>query len=1018
MNVTRRPLAPTLKQNHAHLLCVGEPEDPDARAASAVREDAVGTWSLHETTLEALERGLQLLREQPGRRVVLDLGDCLCVDEQQWTGPALSRLERVCASVPRGALAMTRDFREHVSEHIEIAEDLQPLRTPDMSGGASELMIFQAESDDAVFSCSNLSFSRRMLLGRRDTLERLEGLEDQGARVIEITGVGGVGKSELAYQYACTRAVQSASVERWWLDLEGVSRAEGIARGFALLFGTRLGPPEQWHAQTLAMLANRPLACAMHLDGLEQLDAEATAWLHELIAQSSSTRWVLTRREAWGLEGAREVPVGALDEDDGLALLMTDSEGMRGVRELERARALWRGCSGRPLALLHAKRHAHGVAPSTREELSDTSRARRDWDTMSEPYKELLAVLSEFTNGASLELLEVSFEGARGRAALSSQLSELRLSGWAHVDPTRNVQTWRVPEGYSRFLAEHLSEAHRALAREGFRRGVVGFVRHEISHMRGPREGDALTNVRYHEHDLLRAIEATFEVSPADAVALVTSLHLYVRFAFSTFDLHPLLTRIRAQVEDTSDLAAELDLSLALTASYNAALSMASGAQLDRCIERVDALGQASRFDLYYQRATELEDTLKSTEELERALELLDLADAQIEDEQGWAKRAATEGMRARLEAQRGEMDRALDHATRAHEMATRVGSDTLIGVSLFTLHRQYVSRGQIERAELTCERALRAMARAGHVVGEIMVLASSGYLDGMLGRTRRGKARMHRALRLSKANSYAFGVMNCEYLVGVLDLTQQNWEDAIGHLRRARLIHIEHGFVQNQHQCEAVLSIALAARGELERARALHAGALAHFAEQPDPMLHYLIDVAGFAPRIWEAGWRDHDMEALDAIERELEALPRPNDAPRGLDLNIMLGFIASARQANTSEAEPSSRALRIARDASSFTAPDADAPVNMSRRRTVRRVLQALLDERLDRPGEVLDAQTLMERGWPGDSTEVRNGLMKLYVTINTLRRLGLEGILQTYGEGYRLDPDVPLTLEAEGS
>ena len=88
----------------------------------------------------------------------------------------------------------------------------------------------------------------------------------------------------------------------------------------------------------------------------------------------------------------------------------------------------------------------------------------------------------------------------------------------------------------------------------------------------------------------------------------------------------------------------------------------------------------------------------------------------------------------------------------------------------------------------------------------------------------------------------------------------------------------------------------------------------------------------------------------------------------------------------------------------------------MNLSRRRTVKRILAILAKARAENPGEVLDAHTLVERGWPGEVFEVRAGLMRLYVTINTLRKLGLEEVLQTHGEGYRLDPDVPIEVIGE--
>ena len=41
----------------------------------------------------------------------------------------------------------------------------------------------------------------------------------------------------------------------------------------------------------------------------------------------------------------------------------------------------------------------------------------------------------------------------------------------------------------------------------------------------------------------------------------------------------------------------------------------------------------------------------------------------------------------------------------------------------------------------------------------------------------------------------------------------------------------------------------------------------------------------------------------------------------------------------------------------------------------------------------------------------------MMRLYVSINALRKLGLDELIQTRGDGYRLRPDVPVERLEEG-
>lgn len=93
---------------------------------------------------------------------------------------------------------------------------------------------------------------------------------------------------------------------------------------------------------------------------------------------------------------------------------------------------------------------------------------------------------------------------------------------------------------------------------------------------------------------------------------------------------------------------------------------------------------------------------------------------------------------------------------------------------------------------------------------------------------------------------------------------------------------------------------------------------------------------------------------------------------------------------------------------DGSSFAPPGAE-PVPTARYKAVSRILGALATARLEAPGTSLDPQTLVAAGWPGQRLLDKAARNRLYVALNTLRRLGVT-ILQRIDEGYRLDPDVP--------
>ena len=87
----------------------------------------------------------------------------------------------------------------------------------------------------------------------------------------------------------------------------------------------------------------------------------------------------------------------------------------------------------------------------------------------------------------------------------------------------------------------------------------------------------------------------------------------------------------------------------------------------------------------------------------------------------------------------------------------------------------------------------------------------------------------------------------------------------------------------------------------------------------------------------------------------------------------------------------------------------------VDLSRRRTLRPVLKALVDAFIERPGEGLTVDELFEAGWAGQRVSQESMTNRVYVAISTLRKLGLRDILLQQDQGYQLDPDVQLTVDA---
>ena len=102
-------------------------------------------------------------------------------------------------------------------------------------------------------------------------------------------------------------------------------------------------------------------------------------------------------------------------------------------------------------------------------------------------------------------------------------------------------------------------------------------------------------------------------------------------------------------------------------------------------------------------------------------------------------------------------------------------------------------------------------------------------------------------------------------------------------------------------------------------------------------------------------------------------------------------------------------------AADGSVVTSPDA-ARIDLGRRGAPRRVLQALIGSHRTAPGETATAETLIEAGWPGERIRPESATARLHTAIRTLRRLGLEPLLETRSGGYRLVPQARIVTSAD--
>ena len=86
----------------------------------------------------------------------------------------------------------------------------------------------------------------------------------------------------------------------------------------------------------------------------------------------------------------------------------------------------------------------------------------------------------------------------------------------------------------------------------------------------------------------------------------------------------------------------------------------------------------------------------------------------------------------------------------------------------------------------------------------------------------------------------------------------------------------------------------------------------------------------------------------------------------------------------------------------------------VDLGRRPTSRRLVAALVEGRIARPGQALPASELIAAGWVDEPADHEAAMNRLRVAICRLRQLGLESAILTTSAGWMLDPNTPVIRE----
>jgi len=100
--------------------------------------------------------------------------------------------------------------------------------------------------------------------------------------------------------------------------------------------------------------------------------------------------------------------------------------------------------------------------------------------------------------------------------------------------------------------------------------------------------------------------------------------------------------------------------------------------------------------------------------------------------------------------------------------------------------------------------------------------------------------------------------------------------------------------------------------------------------------------------------------------------------------------------------------RQLHVTADAETFWQPGMPS-TSLETRVPLRRLLAALVRQRMQNPHVPMTVQAAFEEGWPGERAHPDAAATRVYTAIFSLRRLGLRGVLVRRRGGYLLDADI---------
>jgi predicted ATPase len=450
--------------------------------------------------------------------------------------------ELVRDAVPSGWSLV--DLGEHRLRDLGRPETIFQVTHPDLVSEFAPLRSLDAFS-------GNLPLAVSSFIGRAGELARVVAAIGE-ARVVTLTGMGGVGKTRLALQTA-GEALPGFRDGAWWCELAPVRDPAGVTDVVAGVFSVTARVGQTVHEALIEFLRNKQLLVV--LDNCEHV-LESAAYLVNILERSCARLVVLaTSREGLGVDGERLVPVqslaappedaavAAIAEADAVRLFVERAAAVAADFELtdENAAAVAQVCrrlDGVPLAIELAAARVPAMTPAELAQRLDrrfqvlaggrrgaverhqTLRAAIDWsyELLNEPERRLLARLAVFAGGCTLDAAEAVCGGDgidpdRVFECLANLVAQSLVVAEEHGPQTR----YRLLETIRQYGEERLDDTGETDTLRARHAGhYTAFAEHGFEHLHGPEHVLWAGRLSAEHDNLLAAWSWAIEVDDVD----------------------------------------------------------------------------------------------------------------------------------------------------------------------------------------------------------------------------------------------------------------------------------------------------------------------------------------------------------------------------------------------------------------------------------------------------------------------------------------------------------------------